>query len=318
MLEIHLLKPLSLITQDTLNPDLCKHDCEMLFWVSPIYFAIFVLSTQFVLVNVVVAVLMKQLEDSKDSIASSSDDSLSDMNESFSNERKSSHSEYEASGNYAAEAKDIRLDVGTDRDRNRNTEIASFYKDSHPGCEIRITDDCELRQSKDEYQISSWRETGENGSSPGECGLENAIIVVSPARGCSYENSYLPYMSNEEDEYYEMKADTCLGLASNSGHPEISLCRSMPELSRSMTADNRVLLHKTRESQSCPQTMSCSREETTKSKCKKAALDRALLVRKRSRGKVAPLSSGLTVPSQTLSVHEDTLSTSVSYSNIES
>ena len=48
-----------------MNPKLCKTDCSMLKYVAPIYFAIFVLASQFVLVNVVVAVLMKQLEDSK-------------------------------------------------------------------------------------------------------------------------------------------------------------------------------------------------------------------------------------------------------------
>lgn len=37
-------------------------------YVAPIYFAVFVLASQFVLVNVVVAVLMKQLEDAKDTL----------------------------------------------------------------------------------------------------------------------------------------------------------------------------------------------------------------------------------------------------------
>jgi hypothetical protein len=41
-------------------------DCKVLEHVAPIYFAIFVLATQFVLLNVVVAVLMKHLEDAKE------------------------------------------------------------------------------------------------------------------------------------------------------------------------------------------------------------------------------------------------------------
>ena len=40
-------------------------DCEAIQYISPIYFASFVLLSQFVLLNVVVAVLMKHLEESK-------------------------------------------------------------------------------------------------------------------------------------------------------------------------------------------------------------------------------------------------------------
>lgn len=59
--------------QDIINKDRCKEDpfpgCSALEHIAPIYFAIFVLCTQFVLLNVVVAVLMKHLEDAKEEIS---------------------------------------------------------------------------------------------------------------------------------------------------------------------------------------------------------------------------------------------------------
>ena len=53
---------------------MCREACPMMPYIAPVYFAVFVLASQFVLVNVVVAVLMKQLEDAK---LSSSDDDVS-------------------------------------------------------------------------------------------------------------------------------------------------------------------------------------------------------------------------------------------------
>lgn len=58
------------ILKDTINNKMCEAipevDCSVLEHIAPIYFAMFVLATQFVLLNVVVAVLMKHLEDAKD------------------------------------------------------------------------------------------------------------------------------------------------------------------------------------------------------------------------------------------------------------
>lgn len=65
--------------QDIINKKRCELDpkpgCTALEHIAPIYFAIFVLATQFVLLNVVVAVLMKHLEEAKeeDSMNSSRD-----------------------------------------------------------------------------------------------------------------------------------------------------------------------------------------------------------------------------------------------------
>lgn len=58
------------ILKDIINKKRCENDrtpgCSALEHIAPIYFAIFVLATQFVLLNVVVAVLMKHLEDAKE------------------------------------------------------------------------------------------------------------------------------------------------------------------------------------------------------------------------------------------------------------
>lgn len=57
----------SVSLKDTLRecrPEEERHCLTYLPWVSPIYFVTFVLIAQFVLVNVVVAVLMKHLEES--------------------------------------------------------------------------------------------------------------------------------------------------------------------------------------------------------------------------------------------------------------
>lgn len=56
------------LLKDCINEDLCPEGCPIMPYVAPIYFAVFVLASQFVLVNVVVAVLMKQLEDAKDTL----------------------------------------------------------------------------------------------------------------------------------------------------------------------------------------------------------------------------------------------------------
>jgi len=55
------------VTQDTLREDCdpsdnCVHNCCVSRVVAPVFFVVFVLVAQFVLVNVVVAVLMKHLE----------------------------------------------------------------------------------------------------------------------------------------------------------------------------------------------------------------------------------------------------------------
>jgi len=55
------------VLQDTLRDDCdpspdCLHNCCVNAVVAPVYFVVFVLVSQFVLVNVVVAVLMKHLE----------------------------------------------------------------------------------------------------------------------------------------------------------------------------------------------------------------------------------------------------------------
>lgn len=57
---------LLLVFQDTLREcrPLDRHCLAYLPFISPVYFVTFVLTAQFVLVNVVVAVLMKHLEDS--------------------------------------------------------------------------------------------------------------------------------------------------------------------------------------------------------------------------------------------------------------
>lgn len=58
--------------QDIINKKRCELDptpgCTALEHIAPIYFAIFVLATQFVLLNVVVAVLMKHLEEAKEEL----------------------------------------------------------------------------------------------------------------------------------------------------------------------------------------------------------------------------------------------------------
>jgi len=64
------------ILKDTINNKMCEAipevDCSVLEHIAPIYFAMFVLATQFVLLNVVVAVLMKHLEDAKDDVSTTS------------------------------------------------------------------------------------------------------------------------------------------------------------------------------------------------------------------------------------------------------
>ena len=48
-----------------MNPKLCKSDCGLLPYIAPVYFLIFVVASQFILLNVVIAVLMKHLESAK-------------------------------------------------------------------------------------------------------------------------------------------------------------------------------------------------------------------------------------------------------------
>ena len=68
--------------QDIINKKRCELDptpgCNALEHIAPIYFAIFVLATQFVLLNVVVAVLMKHLEEAKEEISINSPQEVTD------------------------------------------------------------------------------------------------------------------------------------------------------------------------------------------------------------------------------------------------
>ncbi|XP_066933924.1 voltage-dependent T-type calcium channel subunit alpha-1H-like isoform X2 [Clytia hemisphaerica] len=59
------------LLKDCINQQLCPDGCPMMPYMAPIYYSTFVLASQFVLVNVVVAVLMKQLEDAKDLVSPS-------------------------------------------------------------------------------------------------------------------------------------------------------------------------------------------------------------------------------------------------------
>lgn len=66
-IKFHALTVLLLFNQDTLrddcdNSDNCISNCCVNPFITPVYFVVFVLIAQFVLVNVVVAVLMKHLE----------------------------------------------------------------------------------------------------------------------------------------------------------------------------------------------------------------------------------------------------------------
>lgn len=68
--------------QDIINKKRCELDptpgCTALEHIAPIYFAIFVLATQFVLLNVVVAVLMKHLEEAKEELPINSSQEVTD------------------------------------------------------------------------------------------------------------------------------------------------------------------------------------------------------------------------------------------------
>lgn len=70
------------ILKDIINKKRCELNstsgCAALEHIAPIYFAIFVLATQFVLLNVVVAVLMKHLEDAKEESPTASSEEGSD------------------------------------------------------------------------------------------------------------------------------------------------------------------------------------------------------------------------------------------------
>ena len=289
----------------------------MLYWVSPLYFAVFVLSTQFVLVNVVVAVLMKQLEDSKDSSVTSNGDCISNMDESFSNERKISQSvddEYEASVNYVTKAKDICLNVREETDQNFNTEIEDVCRESDLECHTKIASEEDIQQCEDALQLEHAQNSLDKCSVHGEYGLDNAIIVVSPALEHEHVNSYIPNTSNDDEDYREMKVNSFLGLERENDCFEISCCRSMPELSTSERTVYQRPLVKKRESRSCPQTMSCDTEFTAKSNCKRNTLHKPFLNRTRSRGKVAPLAKGLSIPSQGFTPYDDVTSRSISSS----
>lgn len=68
--------------QDIINKNRCELNptpgCTALEHIAPIYFAIFVLATQFVLLNVVVAVLMKHLEEAKEELSINSSQEVTD------------------------------------------------------------------------------------------------------------------------------------------------------------------------------------------------------------------------------------------------
>ncbi|XP_065065604.1 voltage-dependent T-type calcium channel subunit alpha-1H-like isoform X3 [Rhopilema esculentum] len=306
------------LMKDTLNREICVQDCDMLYWVSPIYFAIFVLSTQFVLVNVVVAVLMKQLEDSKDSRTSSNCNSISDMDDIFSNDPKNSQYEeedYDDCLKQTVNCNNISLTVGDEADDNSNMPSQCLQKGDWTQRDVSTTNEfssqevdvkCDDHHQMDDQQTMQLKANPElldSSSSYGEYGLENAIIVVSPAHDNSFENSFIPHVQLEDDDFYEVKSDSSLEPKDDCVYTKTTFCRSMPELYSPMREDSETTLLKTKESNSCPYAITSVSDESLKIKCKrKKTGERPFLARRRSRSKVAPLVRGLTVPSQTLSV----------------
>jgi len=296
------------IMKDTLNPDLCTQDCEMLYWISPVYFAVFVLSTQFVLVNVVVAVLMKQLEDSKESTISGEDiGAFSNMDDSFSIEQKDSQSvddEFEMSVNYAKEIGDICLNVGQQGGQKPYTETESLYGESGLECDVIITNVTDTRQNeRDKETLGEMQKSVLDKSSL----HEDFIVVVSPTH--KEENGFISDMLND-DEFYEVKKNSFLGLKREGDYHKESCCQSMPELLSSEQTVRQGLLLKNAESQSCPDTVSYNGESMVKSECKKDELHRPLLRQEPLKSKATPVARGPTIAPKDLSITGDSVDVS--------
>ena len=283
----------------------------MLYWISPVYFAVFVLSTQFVLVNVVVAVLMKQLEDSKESTISGEDiGAFSNMDDSFSMEQKDSQSiddEFEMSVNYTKEIGDICINVGEQGDEKPYKENKSLYEESGLECNVIITNEADTKQYESEKKtLGEIQKFSLDKSSL----HEDYIVVVSPTH--EDENGFIPDMSNNDEEYHEEKKNSFLGLKREGDYHEVSCSQSMPELVSSERADRQGFLVRNAEFQSCPDAVYYNGEEMVNSECRKDGLHRPLFDKELLNSKVAPLARGPTISLQDLSIAGDSVHRSAS------
>ncbi len=265
----------------------------MLYWVAPIYFAFFVLSTQFVLVNVVVAVLMKQLEDSKDGSLTVGSRSMSDMSDNFEDEHDDYHIEDNANFNMDDEGK--REAENGEGDKKGATE------EKKPGDGDYLQYDCEdfgtnlafspeyleRREILDRDEFSDEEHELPNmkcGSF--ERGIDNAVIMVSPAKSSRKSHSLSKMSLDTDGSTHEDNIQTRNKIIEL---PDTQNCGSMPEIPLRLPFDVDRTLSDASASMSCLDTIKQTDIITTQPKRRKSENDHAVYAtRKRSSSKVAP------------------------------
>lgn len=295
-----------------MNRKICTQDCNLLYWISPIYFAIFVLSTQFVLVNVVVAVLMKQLEDSKESSSSSKCDDISDLDESFSNDSKSSQSE----DGYSASLEENSEERAKGNTRSNNQEHNEFdnedeYKErllpndtqgSDIACsldynhckpdyqkQITLETDFDVTPDKDEHFLEG------SVVSTQDSIIDNTVIVISPTRESAEDVSSTVGLLNVPKSLDET---SFLGMTEAETRIDTMYCHSMPELSTFLLTDCERKSAKPKAYLSFPEEIRNLDDGELKSACVgKPCVPPPLHVRRRSSCKVAPLNEAKPVHS---------------------
>ena len=317
--------------KDTLNRKICTQDCDMLYYVAPLYFAFFVLSTQFVLVNVVVAVLMKQLEDSKEESLSGKSDSISEINNGNQDGQQDAHSE----DRWRAYADEDRRSNPTDNEEYAKSEEGKINEDTHSQFDDPEMLGRNLAFSPEYLEFGdTWtkQETQETTDDVFECGYDNAIIVVSPVHGREssvslntpsqdgrvsneLQGSHLNLKETEDTNHLTLKEpdekDTDRSVSRSSRSMPDILC---PPVDRTTAGSSASL--------SCLETEVAKRTASSSpSKYHKSDDELALFTRRRSSCRVAPLPDGLADQGSALSVRfnnqqEDRLAVrSVSTSN---
>ena len=252
---------------------------------------------------------MKQLEDSKESSSSSKCDGISDLDESFSNDSKSNHSEDGYSASLEENSEDRAKDNAQSSNQDAEFDNEDEYKerllpnDTH-GSDIACSLD--YNHSKPDYQKQITQETDfevtpdndehflERSVVSIQDNIDNTVIVISPAHE---SDNHVSSIAGSLNVPKSLDETSFLGMTAAETQIDTMYSYSMPELSTFFLADCERTLAKPKAYLSFPEEIRNLNDGELTSECVRKASVAPFQVRRRSSSKVAPLNEAKLVHS---------------------
>ena len=252
---------------------------------------------------------MKQLEDSKESSSSSKCDGISDLDESFSNDSKSSQSEDGYSASIEENSEDRAKDNAQKSSQDAEFDNEDEYKErllpnDTQGSDIACSLD--YNDSKPDYQKQITQETDfevtpDNDEHYLECSvvsiqdnIDNTVIVISPAHE---SDNHVSSIAGSLNIPKSLDETSFLGMTEAETQIDTMYSYSMPELSTFFLADCERTSAKPKAYLSFPEEIRNLNDEELTSACVRKASVTPFQVRRRSSSKVAPLKEAKSVHS---------------------